>query len=189
MEEGSISIAIFASGSGSNAENIARYFDKHRQIKVSEILSNKADAYVLKRADKLGIRSSTFNREEFTTPSFLERLQNFDYIILAGFLWLVPEFLIRAFPDKIINIHPALLPNYGGKGMYGSKVHEAVVAAKEEESGITIHLINEEYDKGEILFQRKCRVEEDETPDSLASKIHALEHEHFPRVIEQYILQ
>ncbi|MEP5611186.1 MAG: phosphoribosylglycinamide formyltransferase [Cyclobacteriaceae bacterium] len=188
MKEGSISLAIFASGSGTNAENIARHFDGHLQIKVSEILSNKADAYVLQRAKNLGIKSSVFGRIEFASPNFLDRLQNVDFIILAGFLWLVPEFLIEAFPDKIINIHPALLPKYGGKGMYGSKVHKAVVAAKEKESGITIHLVNEEYDKGKILFQGKCSVEEEETSETLADKIHALESEHFPRVIEEYIL-
>lgn len=189
MDLRKVNLAIFASGSGSNAENIAKYFENHAQIKVSEILSNKMDAYVIKRANNLGIKSSAFSRDEFSAPTFLSRLQNTDYIILAGFLWLVPEFLIRAFPNRIINIHPALLPKYGGKGMYGSRVHEAVIDSGEKESGITIHLVDQEYDKGRILFQEKCKIEQGETPAILGGKVHALEHEHFPRVIEEYILQ
>lgn len=165
-----------------------KYFQAHDQIRVSEILSNKKDAYVLERAENLGIRSSTFNRQEFASSDFLERLTNVDFIILAGFLWLVPKYLIEAFPERIINIHPALLPNYGGKGMYGAYVHEAVIAAREKESGITIHLVNQEYDKGEVLFQSTCGVAEEDTANTLADKIHKLEHEFFPKVIEEYIL-
>jgi len=184
-----INLAIFASGSGTNAENIAKYFEGHDRIHVKEIFSNRKDAYVHTRAEKLGIPSFTFTKEQFQDSSFIKRLEDIDYIILAGFLWLVPGYLIKAFPNKIINIHPALLPKYGGKGMYGGRVHQAVIQAGEEESGITIHLVNEEYDKGEILFQAKCEVAKSDTPDSLAEKIHALEYEHFPRVIEEYMLR
>jgi len=189
VKESTIKLSIFASGSGTNAENIIKYFEKHPKIQVAEILSNKTDAYVIQRANNLGVKTSTFSKEEFTSEGFLQRMEKSDFIILAGFLWLVPQYLIEAFPDKIINIHPALLPKYGGKGMYGDRVHEAVVAAGEKESGITIHLVNEEYDKGKTLFQAKCKVEENDTPETMASKIHALEHKHFPRVIEEYILQ
>jgi phosphoribosylglycinamide formyltransferase-1 len=181
-------LAIFASGSGTNAENIAKYFFGHQTISVAKILSNNSEAFVLERAINLGINASTFNKDEFKSVAFLERLENIDYIILAGFLWLIPAYLIESFPNRIINIHPALLPKYGGKGMYGSKVHESVVAANEKESGITIHLVNEEYDKGRILFQAKCSLEDRETPDSLATKIHSLEYEHFPKEIEKFIL-
>ncbi len=183
-----INLAIFASGSGTNAENIANYFGNRHQVKISKILTNRPDAFVLERAKKLEITSEVFSKEEFRDPSFLSKLDGIDYVILAGFLWLIPDYLIEAFPEKIINIHPALLPKFGGKGMYGYHVHEAVIEASEKESGITIHLVNEEYDKGEILFQAKCPVEENDTADSLATRIHELEYEHFPRVIEKYIL-
>lgn len=182
-----INLAILASGSGSNAENIAKYFAKTQQIVVTEILSNKGDAYVHERAKALGIPSKTFTREQFNNVSFLDHFRSIDYIILAGFLWLIPEYLIKSFPNRIINIHPALLPKYGGKGMYGDHVHKAVVANGEKESGITIHLVNEEYDKGEILFQTKCAISDDDKPGDLAKNIHALEYAHFPRVIEEYI--
>lgn len=183
-----INLAIFASGSGTNAENIAKYFEGHEIIQVKEIFSNKKDAGVFARAEKLGIPSSTFSKEQFQDSSFIKQLEDIDYIILAGFLWLVPAYLIKAFPNKIINIHPALLPKFGGKGMYGDRVHAAVIEEREKESGITIHLVNEEYDKGETLFHAKCNVSESDTPDSLAQKIHALEYEHFPKVIEDFIL-
>jgi len=188
MKDEKIRLAIFASGSGTNAENIAKYFDGHPSICVAEVLSNKVDAFVHERAKNLGIPSSTFSKAAFKESSFVEKLQDIDYIILAGFLWLIPKYLIQAFPDRIINIHPALLPKFGGKGMYGHHVHDAVIAAGEQKSGITIHLVNEEYDKGEILFQAHCEVEEVEKPDTLAQKIHKLEYVHFPRVIEEYIL-
>lgn len=188
MKEQGSQLVILASGSGTNAENIATYFRDHDSISVSKILSNKSDAYVLERARSLNIPFSSFDRPTFTNPAFLQELGSADYIILAGFLWLVPTYLIEAFPDRIINIHPALLPKFGGKGMYGQHVHEAVVNSEEGESGITIHLVNEEYDRGEILFQAKCTLDEGETADSLAKKIHVLEYEHFPRVIEDYVL-
>lgn len=183
-----INIAIFASGSGTNAENIAIHFESHEFVRVKEILSNKKEAFVHQRAKKQGIPSRTFSREQFMDVSFRKTLIDIDYIILAGFLWLIPKYLIKAFPNKIINIHPALLPKYGGKGMYGDKVHQAVIDGGEKESGITIHLVNEEYDKGKVLFQAKCDVEANDTPESLAKKIHELEYEHFPKVIEGSML-
>lgn len=183
-----INICILASGNGSNAENIVRHFAGHPNIQIKEILSNKRDAFVHERAKNLHIPSSTFSKEEFQQPAFLERLRNIDYIILAGFLWLIPSFLVEAFPRRIINIHPALLPKFGGKGMYGDNVHRAVIASGETKSGITIHLVNEEYDKGAILFQANCEVSPKDTAEMLAKKIHVLEYDHFPHVIEEYIL-
>lgn len=183
-------IAVFASGSGSNAENIINFFKDDENIEISCILTNKADAYVLERARKHGVDSMVFNREEFNNSSkildyLLER--NIDFIVLAGFLWLVPNNLIKAYPDKIVNIHPALLPGYGGKGMYGMKVHEAVVANKEQKSGISIHYVNEKYDDGNIIFQASCSIAAEDTPEDVAEKIHALEYEHFPKVIAQLL--
>ncbi len=180
-------LVIFASGSGTNAENLIKYFQSNDSIHVKEILSNKKNAGVHLKAEKLAIPSRTFTKEEYLEQAFLNSLSGVDYIILAGFLWLIPKYLIQAFPNKIINIHPALLPKYGGKGMYGDRVHQAVIEAGEEESGITIHLVNEEYDQGEILFQAKCNVAKQDTPGSLAKKIHALEYEHFPKAIEDFI--
>lgn len=195
-------VAVLASGSGSNAENIIRFFRENKgdkgdkgfkgnedneEICFPVIVSNKEDAYVHERAKKLGISSYTFKKSDFESGKVLEFLkeQQIDFIILAGFLLKVPENLLRAYPDKIINIHPALLPKFGGKGMYGSHVHEAVVAAKEKESGITIHYVNENYDEGQIIFQAKCEVLPTDTPDDVAEKVHALEYEFFPEVIAQ----
>lgn len=182
-------IAILASGSGSNAENIIRYFEQHANIRVSLVLANKPDAYVLERAANLNVPSRVFNKEEFSSPEFSERLkaEGITHLVLAGFLWLVPMHLIAAFPDHIVNIHPALLPKYGGKGMYGSKVHESVVAAGEKETGITIHLVNEEYDKGIHLLQATCALIAGDTADTVAAKVHELEYAHFPRTIENWI--
>lgn len=182
-----INLTILASGSGTNAENIGKYFADHQRIQVRNILSNKKDAYVHTRAKNLNIPSDSFTRSEFQDASFIQRFEQSDYIILAGFLWLIPPYLVKAFPKRIINIHPALLPKFGGKGMYGSHVHEAVISAGEKESGITIHLVNEIYDDGKALFQAKCEIAESDSPDDLAKKIHGLEYEHFPRVIEEYI--
>ena len=181
-------IAIFASGSGSNAENIVTYFKNNEKFEFSVILSNKADAFVHQRAKKLNIPSLTFSREAFSDgKTILDLLQKeeIDYIILAGFLLKIPQAIIEAFPDRIINIHPALLPKFGGKGMYGDRVHRAVVEAGETESGITIHYVNEHYDEGSIIFQAKCPVLATDSPDDVANKVHALEYEHFPKVIEQ----
>jgi len=181
-------IAVFASGSGSNAENIIRYFKNHPNVRVDSVWSNKKEAYVLQRAKNLGIESRYFTREEFCNPvQMVAELQrrNIELIVLAGFLWLMPPEFIDAF--TIINIHPALLPTYGGKGMYGSFVHESVVRNKEKESGITIHLVNKAYDEGAQLLQVKCPVFPDDTPDTLAARIHELEYNYFPKAIEDYL--
>jgi phosphoribosylglycinamide formyltransferase-1 len=182
-------IVLFASGSGSNAENIINFFSGCSEITFPFILSNKKDAFVHERAQKLGIPSFTFSKEDLLTGTLLSFLkkENIDFIILAGFLLRIPEDFLAAYPNKIINIHPSLLPKYGGKGMYGMKVHEAVVANKEKESGITIHFLNEKYDEGAIIFQGKCDVLPTDTPDDVARKVHALEYEHYPRVVESLI--
>lgn len=185
-----IKIAIFASGSGTNAENIANFFKTDNHVKVSLILSNKNSAYVLERAKKLGIKSIVFTAEELNDSTFVDsilRKESIDAIILAGFLLKVPDRIIEQYPGRIINIHPALLPVFGGKGMYGMNVHKAVIESGKKESGITIHLVDEHYDNGKILFQSKCAVEEGETPESLATKIHELEYLYFPRVIGEYL--
>lgn len=183
-------IAIFASGSGTNAQRIIECFAEKGTAEVVVILSNKPDAYVLERAKKYGILSVVFNRDEFyKTDKILKTLQDLDVdlVVLAGFLWLVPVNLLKAYPDRIVNIHPALLPNYGGKGMYGEFVHKAVIANGEKESGITIHYVNENYDEGNVIFQERCVIEPSDTPETLASKIHALEYKYFPVVLEQIL--
>lgn len=185
-------IAVFASGNGTNAEKIFSYFKDNEQVKVSLLLTNKQNAPVIDRAKKYNIPVVIFNRTTFYETEEIPSLllaNNIDLVVLAGFMWLVPPSLINAFPDKILNIHPALLPKYGGKGMYGSLVHEAVVAAKETESGITIHLVNERYDEGNIVFQERCSVDPDDTPDTLADRIHSLEHRFYPQVIENILLK
>ncbi len=186
-----IRIAILASGSGTNAENIVHYFKNNNSITVVQILSNKKDAYVLERAKHLNVDSLTFSRTDFyNSEELLTNLKlNADYIILAGFLWKIPTSIIEAFPNKIINIHPALLPKYGGKGMYGMHVHRAVVENNEKESGITIHYVNENYDEGAIVFQKSFEVLDSDTPEDVAKKIHVLEQENFPKVIEKVILE
>lgn len=185
-------IAVFASGSGSNAENIARYFAEKPDITVSCILCNNPKAFVIERAKNLNIPSFLFNRDDFYhSTKILDYLteNDIDFIVLAGFLWLIPENLVKHYPNKIVNIHPALLPNYGGKGMYGMKVHETVIANKESKSGISIHIVNEKYDEGSIVFQAECKIEEGDTPEILANKVHELEYKHFPEVIEQLVKQ
>lgn len=181
-------LVIFASGSGSNAENIIRYFAEKPGFCVKKIYCNVPDAYVLERAKKYNVPTQVFNRAEFRNPDIILRQlqeEGTDFIILAGFLWLVPACITSAYPNRIVNIHPALLPAYGGKGMYGHHVHEAVLAAGEKESGITIHYVNEHYDSGDIIFQATCPVLPDDTPDTLAARVHELEYAHFPRVIEE----
>lgn len=185
-------IAIFASGSGSNAEKIAEYFAGRTDVEVALILTNNPQAGVIQRARKLHIPVIVFDRTTFyETEKILNLLLNnkIDLIVLAGFMMLIPDFLVHAFPEKMVNIHPALLPKYGGKGMYGSFVHEAVVAAKEKESGITIHFVNEHYDEGNVIFQASCEVTDTDSADDVANKIHVLEHFHFPRVIDEIILK
>lgn len=186
-----MNIVIFASGSGTNAEQLIKHFSSNKTINVTGVLSNKTDAYVLERAKDHGIPSQTFTNEAFQQPQFLSVLESFqpDFIILAGFLRKIPNYLLTYYQDKIINIHPSLLPRYGGKGMYGSHVHQAVIDHREKQSGITIHLVNENYDEGRILFQSSCEVAPDDTPDTLATKIHELEHRYFPGVVEDYIAE
>lgn len=185
-----IRLAILGSGNGTNAQQISEYFAGRTDVEVCCIIYNKRDAYIAQRAKNLGIEARYFGRKDFyECPAVLDYLsaKQADWVILAGFLWLVPENMLRAYPNRIINIHPALLPNYGGKGMYGHHVHEAVVAAHEKESGITIHIVDHNYDRGTTLFQARCSVTSEDTPDTLAAKIHLLEKEHFPRVIDETI--
>ncbi len=183
-------IVILASGSGTNARNIIEYFNKTAGKKVGLVLSNKSDARVLGRAQKLQVPTRVFSRTEFyETGEVLQWLkaEHPHLIVLAGFLWLVPLSIIAAYRNRIVNIHPALLPEYGGKGMYGMHVHRTVLDNKETESGITIHYVNEEYDAGDIIFQTTCKIDAGETPESLASKVHLLEYEYFPRIIDELL--
>lgn len=185
-------IAIFASGSGTNAENIARYFCEHKYIKVELILTNKKDAYVIKRAKKLNIPHVIFSKNEIYHTNKITQIlnkYNIDMIVLAGFLLLVPEHIIQAFEGRIINIHPALLPKYGGKGMYGMKVHETVKENNEKETGITIHYVNKKYDDGQIIRQYKCKIDPEDTPEDIARKVHELEYKYYPRTIEALLNQ
>ncbi len=181
-------IVIFASGSGSNAENIWHYFNGEN-VEVTGILTNNKNAKVLERANRLQIESAVFNRIDFLSEEFLNQhiLKDIDLIVLAGFLWKVPEYLIAAFPNKIINIHPALLPKYGGKGMYGMNVHKAVVENKETKTGITIHYVNENYDEGAIIFKATTLVLKNDTPQDVVAKIHELEFKHFPKIIKKVL--
>jgi phosphoribosylglycinamide formyltransferase-1 len=182
-------LAILASGSGSNAEKIMEHFQSSSKAQVALVASNKADAFVLERAKKFDVQTFTFTRKEMEAGVLLSKLleEKIDWVILAGFLLKVSEDLIRSFPDRMINIHPALLPKYGGKGMYGHHVHEAVKASGDTETGITIHLVNEHYDEGKIIFQAATSVTSEDTPDSIAQKVHALEHRYFPEVIESVV--
>jgi phosphoribosylglycinamide formyltransferase-1 len=183
-------IAIFASGSGSNAQKIMEHFKRSSEAEVVLILTNNPQAYVLQRADNFEVPSHIFTRHEFyKTDDVIKLLKNLqvDLIVLAGFLWLVPVPLLKAFPNRIINLHPALLPKYGGAGMYGDHVHKAILANKEEESGITIHFVNEEFDEGEIIHQSKFRIDPDDTLEMIKFKGQQLEHQHFPRVVENLL--
>lgn len=184
-----IQLAVFISGSGSNAEEIFSYFQIHPSIKVALVLSNNPDAYGLERAKKFSIPSKVFSRNQFSESEEVLRwliAAEVTHLVLAGFLWLVPDYLIRAFPHRIINIHPALLPKFGGKGMYGMKVHEAVKLSGEKQTGISIHEVNEIYDEGKILFQASCPVDFSDSPQQIAEKVLQLEHGFYPRVIEQW---
>ncbi|MCB0821659.1 MAG: phosphoribosylglycinamide formyltransferase [Bacteroidales bacterium] len=185
-----INIAIFASGSGTNAQRIIEYFKDDSEVNICRIFCNNPSAFVLQRAEKLNIPSLLFSKDDFYAEGIVaDTLQSdrTDWIILAGFLWLIPQFLINRYPDRIVNIHPALLPKYGGKGMYGNRVHKAVIENGEDKSGITIHFVNQNYDEGQIIFQAKCDVHVKDTTQSLALKIHELEYKHFPEVIEELI--
>ncbi|MBU2950438.1 phosphoribosylglycinamide formyltransferase [Tamlana agarivorans] len=180
-------IVIFASGSGSNAENLIKFFENNNSASVVQVLTNKPQAKVLDRAKNLKVSAFSFNRVAISkTDDVLNLLKasNPDLIVLAGYLWKFPDNLLNAFPNKVINVHPALLPKFGGKGMYGMNVHQAVVDNKETETGITIHYVNEHYDEGAIIFQAKCEVEPTDSADDVAAKIHELEMEHFPKVVE-----
>jgi phosphoribosylglycinamide formyltransferase-1 len=184
-------IAIFASGSGTNAQRLIEHFSPINDTNISVLLTNKKNAGVIERAKKFNVPIRIFDRKEFySSENIAVFLQNegVEWVILAGFLWLIPSNLLKIFPKRIVNIHPALLPKYGGQGMYGMNVHQAVIDAKEKESGITIHYVNEEYDKGSIIFQATCPVDDADTPESLAAKIHELEYKHFPVVMEKLIL-
>lgn len=183
-------LAIFASGAGSNAREIIRHFAGRDDVLVSLVVSNKPEAGVLQIAQANNINTLIINKKQLNEPGFPESAMagyGIDFIILAGFLLKIPDHLVRAFPGKIINIHPALLPKYGGKGMYGMHVHEAVIAAGEKESGITIHFVDNQYDHGETIFQATCPVNPNDSPESLAGKIHALEHEYYPAVIDRLL--
>ncbi|RYY33033.1 MAG: phosphoribosylglycinamide formyltransferase [Sphingobacteriaceae bacterium] len=183
-------IAIFASGSGSNAQKLMEHFKRHNDAEVAIVLTNNPQAYVLQRADNFEIPSHMFTRKEFFEDDDVIRLLknlNIDLIVLAGFLWLVPQSLLKAFPNKIINLHPALLPKYGGKGMYGDNVHKAILADKEEESGITIHFVNENFDEGEVIHQSRFKIEPSDTLEIVKFKGQQLEHHHFPRVVENLL--
>lgn len=188
MKKSKANIAIFASGSGTNAQAIIEYFSDKVEADIKCIYSNNANAYVLERGNKHGISTFVFNRHEFYNTERVNnhlKENNIDLLILAGFMWLVPHTLVENY--TIINIHPALLPSYGGKGMYGNFVHEAVIKNAEKESGITIHYVNNEYDKGSIIVQEKCTITSTDTPESLANKIHSLEHKHYPKTISKIV--
>ena len=183
-------IAIFASGEGTNAQTIIDYFKSSQKIKIALVVSNKSTANVLNRAKNNNIPTLIIDKHSFCeTNDVIDVLKNanIDLIVLAGFLWMIPVNLVKEFPNKIVNIHPALLPKFGGKGMFGMNVHNAVIKAKEKESGISIHFVNEKYDEGKIIAQHKCEVLENDTTEALANKIHALEYIHFPKTIENLL--
>lgn len=185
-------IAVFASGSGTNAEKIFQHFKGHKHTEVSLLCCNKPGAYVLERAQRLGITSYLFSRDEFynsTVVSNRLKEEEIDLIVLAGFMWLVPNYIVADFENRIINIHPALLPKFGGKGMYGMNVHNAVKQAGETESGITIHFVNNHYDEGNIIEQFTCRLTPSDSPEDIARKVQKLEHENYPKVIDNLVLK
>lgn len=186
-----MNIVIFASGTGTNAKKIIEYFENNTQIKVNLIVSNKATAPVLDIARENGIDTLVIDRHNFyKTQDILNFFNEYsiDFVVLAGFLLLIPSYLTKSFENKIVNIHPALLPKFGGKGMYGMNVHKAVHEAKEKETGITIHYVNENYDEGAIIFQAKCLIDTEDTPETISNKVRILEHEFFPKIIEQTIM-
>lgn len=183
-------IAIFASGEGSNAQQLIDHFNNSKKARVALVVSNNPNAFVLERAKKAGIPALIIDKHSFiNTTEVVDKLQSLkiDLIVLAGFLWLIPPALIKAFPNRIVNIHPALLPKFGGKGMYGMNVHRAVCQAGEKETGITVHYVNEHYDSGEIILQERCMLEPGDAPEAVSAKVRRLEHEHFPRAVERVI--
>lgn len=182
-------IAILASGSGTNAEKIMEYFQSSAKAKVTLVASNKKNAFVLERAKKLKVPTFTFTSQEMREGLLLQKLKSekIDMVVLAGFLLHLPETLVQAFPNKMVNIHPALLPDYGGKGMYGMHVHQAVKNSGDKQTGITIHLVNEQYDEGKIIFQAAVPVLPEDSPEEIAKKVHELEHKYYPNVIESLI--
>jgi len=183
-------IAIFASGSGSNAQKLMEHFKRSNEIEISLVLTNNADAYVLQRADNFEIPTHIFDKNEFyKTDEIIDLLKNLeiDFIVLAGFLWLIPKNLIHAYPGRIVNIHPAILPKFGGKGMYGDHVHNAVMAAGETEGGITIHYVNENYDEGEYIYQARYRIDKNDNLEMVKFKGQQLEHQHYPRIVETIV--
>jgi phosphoribosylglycinamide formyltransferase-1 len=183
-------IAVFASGAGTNAEAVFKYFKDHPSIEVAVLLTNNPEARALQRARQHDVKTFVFDRMEFSEGSKVQeclKVNAVTHIVLAGFLWLIPGYLLQNYPDKIINIHPALLPKYGGKGMYGRKVHEAVKASGDLLTGITIHVVNSSYDEGRILFQAQCNLSPDDSPQQIAACVHKLEHEHYPMIIEAWI--
>jgi len=183
-------IAIFASGSGSNAQKIMELFKRSTEVEIALVLTNNPDAYVLQRADNFEIPSHIFDRKEFyETDHIIELLRNLDVdlIVLAGFLWLIPKNLVENYPGRIINIHPAILPKFGGKGMYGDNVHKAVLEAGETEGGITIHYVNENYDEGEYIYQAKYRIDKSDNLEMIKFKGQQLEHQHYPRIVESIL--
>ena len=184
-------ISVFVSGNGTNLQRIAEYFANKPDVEIVNVVCNNPEAYAIERAKKLDIPVKMITKKEFNNPKFTKEMVDLDLdlIVLAGFLWKIPESLVQAYPHHIVNIHPALLPKYGGKGFYGEHVHEAVVAAKEDFSGITIHYVDEIYDNGEIILQAYVPLSETETPDSLAAKIHQLEQAYFPITIEQLLFR
>jgi formyltetrahydrofolate-dependent phosphoribosylglycinamide formyltransferase len=191
-EATNVKVAVFASGAGSNAQQLINYFRNHPRIKISLIICNKPGAGVLNIASRENIPVLQIEKEKFFRGNgYVDELREkqIDFIVLAGFLWKIPLSVLRAFPQKIVNIHPALLPGYGGKGMYGQFVHEAVIAARESESGISIHFVDEIYDHGKLIFQATCIVDPNDTPETLAKKIHALEHSHYPQIVEKVITE
>jgi len=183
-------LAIFVSGNGSNAEEIMKYFMNHPKIEVALLLTNNSKAYAIERAKKFAVPCKVFTKQDIEEETVVEWLQSagVSHCVLAGYLWLIPESLLKAYPDKIINIHPALLPKYGGKGMYGMKVHEAIRANNETLTGITIHLVNTKYDEGKILAQETVDVSPTDSPEDIANKVHALEHAYYPKVIEAWVV-
>lgn len=182
-------IIVFASGSGSNAENIIKHFKKTKIAKVVSVFTNNANAKVIDKAKKQGVSTEIFSKKELLNQTVLQKIQKKspDLIVLAGFLLKFPESITATYPNKIINIHPALLPNYGGKGMYGMHVHRAIVENKEKETGITIHFVNENYDEGSIIFQKSVALDSSDTPETLAEKIHELEQKYFPEIIARLL--